>query len=62
MEENISSNARPKYIKLLKTVESDWIKLQKDIMKTKKVSHFNLNIAACKLRYKLQILPHVDDG
>ena len=38
MEENISSNARPKYIKLLKTVESDWIKLQKDIMKTKKVS------------------------
>ena len=49
MEENISSSSRPKYIKLVKTVKSDWIKLQKDIMKTKKVSYCNLNIAACKL-------------
>ena len=50
MEENISSSARPKYIRLVKTVESDWIMLQRDIMKTKTVSHFNLNVAACKLR------------
>ena len=43
METKIASSTRPNYLKLINTVERDWVKLQKDINETKKVSLFSLH-------------------
>ena len=41
MEQNSTSSTN--YLKLIDTTERDWVKLQNDIIETKKVSVFSLH-------------------